>query len=97
MKRLFLFLPLIFAAGCQIVPTEEDRALAEQFDYDYYLAGKNTPAEFMVNQSATPSAESKAILKGRLIPSDPAAYDTARKRLRDLESEVRKGMEWPEK
>ena len=30
MKRLFLFLPLIFAAGCQIVPTEEDRALAEQ-------------------------------------------------------------------
>lgn len=41
MKRLFLFLPLIFAAGCQIVPTEEDRALAEQFDYDYYLAGKS--------------------------------------------------------
>lgn len=98
MKRLCLFLPLVFAAGCQVVPTEEDRVLTGKFNYEYYLAGKNTPAEFMVNQiAASSSSESKAVLTGRLIPSDPAAYDVARKSLRNLESEIRKGMEWPEK
>lgn len=96
------FLPVVFSVlllcgGCAVSPAEDDAALAEKFDCNFYLAGKNTPAEYMVNQSAAPSAEAKAILKGRLIPTETDAAAKARKALQTLDSEVRKGLNWPEK
>lgn len=89
---------LLLLAGCFSSPKSEERLLAEKFDYDFYLAGKNTPAEYMVNQiAAADSSRAKAILTGRLIPADPEEVARAGETIWHLDSEIRKGLSWPEK
>lgn len=89
---------LLLLAGCFSSPKSEERLLAEKFDYDFYLAGKNTPAEYMVNQiAAADSSRAKAIFTGRLIPADPEEVARAGETIRHLDSEIRKGLSWPEK
>lgn len=103
MKLFCALLAFAFASGplltgCASRVTEEDRKLAGQFGLDCYNAGKNTPAEYASNQCGNHlSYAAKAILDGRLIPSDPSEFDKARAMLRQLESDIETGRKWPEK
>lgn len=52
----------------------------------------------MVNQiAAADSSRAKAILSGRLVPSDPEEVARAGEIIRQLDSEIQKGRNWPEK
>lgn len=89
---------LLMLAGCFAPPASEEKLLAEKFDHDFYLAGKNTPAEYMVNQiAAADASRAKAILAGRLIPARQEEAVRAGEIIRQLDSEIRKGLDWPEK
>lgn len=89
-------LAVILLNGCAGPVTEADRQLASKFDHELYLAGRNTPAEYAVNQMCS-NVLNTMLLKEELVPRDPMRYQTARERLKTLEEDIRKGFEWPEK
>ena len=88
-------LAVILLNGCAGPVTEADRQLASKFDHELYLAGRNTPAEYAVNQMCS-NVLNTMLLKEELVPRDPMRYQTARERLKTLEEDIRKGFEWPE-
>jgi len=103
MRIVYFLLAFTFASGllmtgCSSCITPEDLSLANQFNLECYNAGKNTPAEYASNQCGDHlSYAAKAILDGRLIPSDPNAFDKVRATLRKLKSDIEAGRKWPEK
>ena len=70
-------LAVILLNGCTGPVTEADRQLASMFDHELYLAGRNTPAEYAVNQMCS-NVLNTMLLKEELVPRDPMRYRMAR-------------------
>ena len=60
-------LAVILLNGCAGPVTEADRQLASKFDHELYLAGRNTPAEYAVNQMCS-NVLNTMLLKEELAP-----------------------------